>query len=103
MARLRGAKIAVNAPNSETNRLLTSPGIKTACMKAATRVAAFAYTETSRDTQMSKEEKKRRYPIVASEEVAARFRGTVRSGAVVKGQQYPMRKSVVDRVMKDID
>lgn len=102
MAQLRGAKIAVNAPNSETNRLLTSPGIKTACVKAAIRVAAFAYSETAHDTQMSKEEKKRRYPTVASQEVAARFRGTVRSGAVVKGQQYPMRKSVVDRVMKDI-
>ena len=102
MAHLKGARIMVDAPNSETNRLLTSPGIKSACMQAATKVAAAAYRETARDAKMTKKEKKQRYPIVASQEIAARFRGTIRSGAVVKGQQYPMRKSVVDRVMKDI-
>lgn len=102
MAGLKGARIMVNAPNSDTNRLLTSPGIKSACVQAATKIAAVAYRETASDKTMSLKEKKQRYPIVASQEVAARFRGTIRSGAVVKGQNYGMRKSVVDRVMKDI-
>lgn len=102
MAQLKGARIAVNAPNSDTNRILTAPGIQSACMKAASRIAAVAYSETARDTKMSMTEKKRRYPVVSSMAIAARFRGTIRSGAAVKGQQYGMRASTVEKVMNDI-
>lgn len=85
--------IAVNAPNSATNRVLTSPGMQAECRQVAAQLQGRLASEVMRDGYLSHGEKSRRYPIVQQLPVAAAFNGTVRSGAAVKGASYgiPLR------------
>lgn len=86
-------KILVDPPNAATNRLLTSPSIQSECRQVAAQLQGRLSSAVSRDGHLSHGEKSRRYPIVQQLPFAAAFRGTVRSGAAVKGANYgiPLR------------
>lgn len=92
----------VAAPNRDTNTILTSSGVQSACMTAATKLAQLMYSATANDGRESVGEKKRRYPIVVKMPVAARFRGTVRCGASVRGATWGMRADLVQQVMNQV-
>ena len=47
MASLKGLRIAVNAPNSATNNLLTSPGMIAECRRQAAGIALDALGSTA--------------------------------------------------------
>lgn len=100
MAHQRGLRVMVNAPNRDTNSVLTSPGVQAACMQVAGRLAQQMYSATAQDGRESVGEKKHRYPIVLKQPVAARFNGTVRCGAKVVGNHWGMRADLVEQVMK---
>lgn len=98
MALLKGARIAVNAPNSATNRLLTSSGVQAACRSQAQILAQQMFSAAAR-SDMSQTEKKRRYPVLMTMQIATTFKGTTRSGAAIKGNQWGLRKQDVESAL----
>lgn len=102
MASLKGAKIAVQAPNPGTNRLLTSNAVLSMCAEKAAKVQARVYSETTRDTTMSTTEKKRRYPIIEKRAIASSFKGTRRAGVIIKGQQWGIRATTAQKALKGL-
>lgn len=77
MARRKTAKIMVAAPNPATNAILTSNKMvsiaRQEAFKLAQRIAPYAAGH------------KGRYPTVKTFSGAVRFKGTVRSGAMITG------------------
>ena len=104
MASLKGLKVAVNAPNSATNNLLTSPGLIAECRRQATGIAQRVGSSLSRATDIGTAEKKRRYPVVRTMSIATSFKGTVRGGASVHGQQWALRRKDVENALgRDVE
>ena len=104
MASLKGLKVAVNAPNAATNNLLTSPGMIAECRRQATGIAQRVGSSLSRSTDISTSEKKRRYPVVLTMSIATTFKGTIRGGAAIHGQQWALRRKDVENAMwKDVE
>ena len=99
MASLKGLRIAVNAPNAATNNLLTSPGMIAECRRQATSIAQRVGSSLSRSTDIGATEKKRRYPVVRSMSIATSFKGTVRGGAAIRGQQWALRRKDVENAV----
>jgi len=85
-------KVMVAAPNAATNKLLTSSGIRKACRDQASRLYGRVKMSSYRD-------EKQRQPIIPDQAIAAQFRGTVRSGAVIKGRRYGLRKATIDQAV----
>lgn len=87
-------KVMVAAPNAATNRLLTGSGVRKACRDQASRLYGVVKMNSYRD-------EKERQPIITDQPISAQFRGTMRSGAVIRGQRYGIRKSVVQQAVGD--
>jgi hypothetical protein len=83
-----GASVYLGAPNSATNALLTSPGMQAECRRVATQLQQKVNSTVMRDSALSRGMKQRRRPVVQSLPIATAFRGTIRSGAAVKGASY---------------
>jgi hypothetical protein len=83
-----GASVYLGAPNAATNALLTSAGMQSECRRVAMQIQQKVNSEVMRDQSLSKGMKQRRRPVVQSLPVATAFRGTLRSGAAVKGASY---------------
>ena len=104
MASLKGLRIAVNAPNAATNNLLTSPGMIAECRRQATGIAQRVGSSLSRSKDIGTTEKKRRYPVVRTMSIATAFKGTVRGGAAIRGQQWALRRKDVENALgKDVE
>ena len=103
MASLKGLRIAVNAPNAATNNLLTSPGMIAECRQQAAGIAQRVRSAVSR-SDINPAEKKRRYPVVRTMSIATSFKGTVRGGASIHGQQWALRRKDVENAMgRDVE
>ena len=99
MASLKGLRISVNAPNTATNNLLTSPGMIAECRRQATGIAQRVGSSISRATDIDTAEKKRRYPVIRTMSIATSFKGTIRGGASVHGQRWALRRKDVENEM----
>lgn len=104
MASLKGLRVAVNAPNAATNNLLTSPGMIAECRRQATGIAQRVSSSLSRASDIGTTEKKRRYPVIRTASIATSFKGTIRGGATIHGQQWALRRKDVENAMgRDVE
>lgn len=92
MARLRGARIAVNAPNSATNVLLQSAGFQ----QLSRQVASGLYAQIR---MASYREKPERQPRMTTQRCASTFQGTRRAGTSITGMKRGMRREIVERAV----
>ena len=92
MARLRGARIAVNAPNPASNVLLQSAGFQ----QLSRQVASGLYAQI---LMASYREKPERQPRMTTQRCASTFRGTRRAGTSITGMKRGMRREIVERAV----
>lgn len=80
MARLRGAKIMVAAPNAATNLVLQSPGFQQESRRVASQMMPQLQMDAYRD---------RKKPSMTTYRMLSSFKGTHRAGTEIKYYKTP--------------
>ena len=80
MARLRGAKIMVAAPNAATNLVLQSPGFQQESRRIASQMMPQLQMDAYRD---------RKKPSMTTYRTLSSFKGTHRAGTEIKYYKTP--------------
>lgn len=96
-------KIYLGAPNPATNRLLTSPAMQAECRRVGQQVLQKVNSAVARDTGLSRGQKARRQPVMRVQPVATAFKGTVRSGVVIRGRNYGLPRRDVESAVPGLE